>query len=65
MPKTTLPMPRKLPDAMQSAIASFVGPIPRYAPGQRAPETALGPVYRGGGNRLARVEQINRMLRNA
>lgn len=57
----TLPMPRTLPADMQAALAAFVGPVPRYAPGDRAPGTALGPVTRAGGTRLASLNQAMRI----
>jgi hypothetical protein len=56
MPSSTLPLPLAAP------VAAFVGPVPRYAPGERAPGTELGPRTRAGGSRLPRLMQRERIL---
>lgn len=64
MPATTLPKPRTLPAHLAHAIAVYTGPIPRYAPGERAPDLPSAPYARAGGTRLASIMQAER-IRNA
>jgi len=51
-----------MPAHLAQAVAAFIGPIPRYAPCQRAASCALGPYERSGSfGSLARREQLNRL----
>lgn len=64
MPATTIPPRRALPADMRAAVAAYIGPVPRYAPGERAPGLCpFGPRYRAGGTSLARREQAARLRR--
>ena len=60
MPATTLPKPRTLPVDLAHALAVYIGPAPRYAPGERAPGLALAR-ERAGGSRLASLTQAARI----
>lgn len=60
----TLPKPRVLPHDLAHAVALFIGPVPRYAPNERAPSVGqLGPIYRqpDGFGRLDNLNQLARL----
>lgn len=61
MPLTTLPKPRTLPAHLAHAVATYIGPVPRYAPGERATACGPYPLTRAGGSRLAACEQSFRL----
>lgn len=64
MPKATIPPRRELPPHLARAIAAHIGPVPRYAPGERAPGLCpFGPRYRAGGSMHAAREQAARLRR--
>jgi len=53
---------RFMPAHLAHAIALFIGPIPHYAPNERATACGIGPMQRSGNfNTLQRREQMQRL----